>query len=176
VTIDASAMTGSLALDVSSIPDISSGGRVITIKGGSGNDILSNVSSELTTIFTGGGGRDTFVLATGGATTTITDLAHGDQVEIGGGKVQDTVVDATHIPGVPQQYIDGLTLMKAASVSANLAATHAEHQAVLFNYQGNSYVFVDVSGSHIFDGTHDAIVSLVGLHSAADISGVFYST
>jgi len=68
------------------------------------------------------------------------------------------------------------SLIAAAQAASNLAESSAAQQALLFSYQGNLYVFVDATGNHIFDASHDAIIKLVGVSAAtADLAGVFHS-
>ena len=69
-----------------------------------------------------------------------------------------------------------VTLEDAAALAASFAESDAAHQALLFSYQGNAYVFVDAFGNHVFDPSADAIIKVIGVTSSTDLSGVFHSS
>lgn len=175
ITIDASALTGQLTLDVSTIADVTGGGRSVTLIGGHGADTLTNSNASEVTVFTGGDGLDVFNVAAGASAVTVTDLQRGETVNIGTADTADVVVDATHVSGVDQSYYDAQTLLAAATQAGYFAASTASHQAVLFNYRGTAYVFVDADGDHTFDAATDAVVQIVGTVSLTDLAHVFYS-
>jgi hypothetical protein len=66
-------------------------------------------------------------------------------------------------------------LVDAALTASKLLGDISAHQAVLFSYQGNEYVFVNSEGGIGFDGSRDAIVKVVGLTAGHDLTGVFHS-
>ena len=177
VTIDAHSLTASLNLNVSDIADTTALGRSITLIGGSGNNILTNSNvSESTTFVTGAGGN--VVNVGGGAINdSIVGLSSVDRVNIGTGTHNDVVVNEI-VAGTNQMAIDAqASLVAAAQVASNLAGSNAAQQALLFSYQGSLYVFIDATGNHSFDASHDAIIKLVGVNVAgADLAGVFHST
>ena len=83
ITIDAHALSAPFTVDVSGINDISAGGRVITIIGGSDGSVLTNMVASEDTVFTGGAGINTYNIGGGAVLDTITDLKATDTVNIG---------------------------------------------------------------------------------------------
>jgi hypothetical protein len=164
VTIDAHALTGALNLNVSDIADTAAGGRSITIIGGSGDNVLTNLTATESTTFILGPGENTINMGAGSVSNSINGFTANTEVNIGPGQYADTVINELN-PGTGQASIDGQTsLIAAAQAAGALASSNVTHEAVLFIYQGAEYAFIDASGSHVFDATHDAIVKLSEYH------------
>ena len=175
VTIDAHALTGALNLNVSDIADTAAGGRSITIIGGSGDNVLTNLTATESTTFILGPGENTINMGAGSVSNSINGFTANTEVNIGPGQYADTVINELN-PGTGQASIDGQTsLIAAAQAAGALASSNVTHEAVLFIYQGAEYAFIDASGSHVFDATHDAIVKLIGISLKTDLVGVFHS-
>jgi hypothetical protein len=176
VTIDAHALTASLNLDVSNIADTTALGRSITLIGGSGNNVLTNETVSESTTFVTGAGSNVVNIGGGAIQDSIVGLNSADTVNIGAGTNSDVIVNEL-AAGTAQATINLQgSLIAAAQAASNLAGSSAAQQALLFSYQGNLYVFVDATGNHIFDASHDAIIKLVGVSAAtADLAGVFHS-
>ena len=176
ITIDAHALSGPFTLDVSGISDISGGGRVITIIGGSDGNVLTNMVASEDTIFTGGGGINAYNIGGGAVLDTITDLKATDTVNIGSASLADSFINGLTVSTAGQAVINSQNdLVDAALTAAKLLGESSAHQAVLFSYQGNEYVFVNSDGGHAFDGSTDAIVKVVGLTAGVSLAGVFHS-
>ena len=173
ITIDASQLNGSLTIDASHIPDVENGGRQITIIGGQGNNVLTNSNATESTTFVAGT-QDIFNVADGGQSVTVKGLHAGDTVVVGGGTTSDIVVNATQPPGLSNTYLNSLSLATAAATAAAAAGVAGTHQAVLFDYHNELYVFVDANGNHAF-APGDAIIHLVGMSNAVDLGHVFFS-
>ncbi len=174
ITIDASQLGGSLSIDVSGIADTANGGRQITIIGGNGNNVMTNSNPTEATTFVAGGAQDTFNVAAGAQAVTVKGLHSGDVVVVGAGTTGDAVVDTTHLAGLSNAALNSLSLQGAASAAAAGAGAAAPHQAVLFDYNNSHYVFVDAAGGHAF-APGDAIIQIVGMSNAVDLSHVFFS-
>lgn len=175
VVIDAHAFTGALNLDVSAIADTAASGRSITIIGGSADTVLTNsIISEHTT-FVAGSGTNVINIGSGSVNDSIVNLKAGDTVNIGDGAHNDVLINETN-SGTGQATIDSQSNITAAAQAASLLArSSAADQALLFSYHGNTYVFNDVAGNHIFDAGADAVVKLVGVVHTAELAGVFHS-
>ena len=174
ITIDASQLGGGLSIDVSQIDNVAAGDRQITVIGGQGNNVLSNSNPTENTFFVGGGGQDVFNVAASAQSVTVKGLHTGDTVVVGG-VTNDTVVDATQLPGASTTYLNSLSLQAAASAVASLAGASAAHQAVLFEHDKNFYVFIDANGNHVFDAGTDALIQIVGMANPVDLTHVFFS-
>lgn len=174
ILIDSTALKGSLTLDITGVgsPD----GRSVTLKGGAGNDHIINADPNLAATITGGGGADRFVVAAGQTNVTFTDLDSADKIIVGGGEGsgKSIIVDATDGPVFEQADGGGVSLISAAMAAANHAANEADHQAVLFAFEGGDYVFIDANGDHNFDHGQDALVHLVGGVKLAELDNVFW--
>jgi hypothetical protein len=95
---------------------------------------------------------------------------------VGDATVVDTFVNGLALSSSQQTSIDAsVNLLAAATTAATAAGAAAAHQAVLFSYKGDSYVFVDAAGNHVFDPSLDAIVKLTGVVPTTDLAGVFHS-
>ena len=176
ITIDAHALNAPLTLDVSGISDISGGGRVITIIGGSDGSVLTNTVASEDTVFTGGVGINTYNIGGGAVLDTITDLKATDTVNIGSAGLTDHFVDGLAMSSAAQAVLNSQNdLIDAALTASKLLGDSSAHQALLFAYQGNEYVFVNSDGGQAFDGSTDAIVKVVGLSAGVSLAGVFHS-
>jgi len=176
VMIDAHALSAPFSLNVSGIDDISGGGREITIIGGSDGSVLTNMVASEDTVFTGGAGINTYNIGGGAVLDTITDLKTADTVNIGSALFTDSFVNGLAMNSAAQAVVNSLNdLIDAALAAAQLLGNSAAHQAVLFSYQGNEYVFVDSAGGNAFDTVTEAIVKVVGLSAGANLTGVFHS-
>jgi len=176
ITIDAHALTAPFTLDVSGIDDISGGGRVITIIGGSDGSVLTNMMVSEDTVFTGGAGINTYNIGGGAVLDTITDLKATDTVNIGSATLADSFANGLTMNSAAQALVNSQhDLVDAALTASKLLGDISAHQAVLFSYQGNEYVFVNSEGGIGFDGSRDAIVKVVGLTAGHDLTGVFHS-
>lgn len=175
ITIDAQAFAGALNLNVSDIADTAAGGRLITIIGGSGSNVLTNLTATESTTFILGPGENTLNIGAGSASDNISGLTASTVVNIGSAGYADIIVDELNA-GTSQASIDGQTsLITAAQAAWGLAGSSVAHEVVLFTYQGAEYAFIDGSGSHIFDPGVDAIIKLIGIPATADLAGVFHS-
>lgn len=176
ITIDAHALSAPFTLDVSGINDISGGGRVITIIGGSDGSVLTNMVASEDTVFTGGVGINTFNMGGGAVLDTITDLKATDTVNVGSASLTDSFANGLTMNSAAQAVVNSQDdLIDAALAASKLLGDISAHQAVLFSYQGNEYVFVNSDGGIAFDVSRDAIVKVVGLSAGADLAGVFHS-
>ncbi len=175
ITIDAQAFAGALKLNVSDIADTAAGGRLITIIGGSGSDVLTNLNATESTTFILGPGENTINIGAGSVSDSVSGLTASTAVNIGSAGHADIIIDELNA-GTSQTSIDGQTsLITAAQAAWGLAGSKVAHEAVLFTYQGAEYAFIDGSGSHIFDPGVDAIIKLIGIPATADLAGVFHS-
>ena len=114
-------------------------------------------------------------LDSGDISDSIVGLTSSETVNVGRAKHTDVVVNEITV-GIEQANIDQqVSLTAAAQVASSFADSPAAHQALLFTYQGNVYVFIDANGSHTFNPNNDAIINLVGLAASTDLSGVFHS-
>jgi len=176
VTIDASQLSGNLTLDATGIADSSAGGPTVSISTGSGvSYITENNQTESINVSIGAG--QTFVkLGAGTDAATISGIKAMDQITIGAGNALDVFTNGMKVLAPHQAAIDSSgSLTAAAALAAEWAENSAPHQALLFSYKGNTYVFIDASGSHAFDSTADAIIQVMGVAATADLSGVFHS-
>jgi hypothetical protein len=174
ITIDAHQLTGALNLNVSNIADTAIDGSSITIIGGSGWNVLTNLTTASTT-FIVGPGENTINIGAGSLNDTLDGLTGNTGVNVGSIGYTDIIVDEINA-GTRQTSIDGQTsLIAAAQAASGFAGSSVAHQALLFTYQGVEYAFIDASGSHVFDPAHDAIIKLVGIATTANVAGSFHS-
>jgi hypothetical protein len=176
ITIDAHEFSGVLNLDVSDIADTAVGGGSITIIGGSGWNVLTNLTAAGSTTFILGPGANTINISAGSVSDTVNGLTGNTGVTVGSDAgYADTTIDALNA-GTSQASIDSQTsLIAAAQAASSFAGSSAAHQALLFTYQGVQYAFIDASGSHVFDPAVDAIVKLIGIPANANLAGIFHS-
>ena len=158
-TIDGSAATGKLDIDVANVKAAAAG---ITVKGGSAVDTLT--TSTFATTLTGNGGNDVFKVgaavagttdATTAVFTTITDFTKGDTISFA--STSGTTTFTTTKVDVSAAINLGAAMdLAATNVTANDAAVK------WFQYGGNTYVVQDLSTSTTLAAT-DVAVKLTGL-------------
>ena len=177
IVIDATSLAGNLVLNASEIVDTAVGGRQVQIDTGSGHSIISDTAYTENLSLTIGSGNSIVNIASGAELITISGLKPIDQVNVGSVGVVDLFTNGLG-PLLPHQSaIDAsATLEDAAALAASFAESNAAHQALLFSYRGNAYVFVDAFGTHVFDPSADAIVKVIGATSSTELSGVFHSS
>jgi hypothetical protein len=177
VLIDAQNFHGDLILNATGILDTLAGGRQVEINTGSGQSSVTDTNVTEHLQFKIGSGAATVNIGTGGEQVTITGLGATDQIFVGSGKVADEFTNGLATLTPHQAAIDGsANLAAAAALAASLGEPSLPHEALLFSYRGSTYVFVDASGSHVFDPSADAIIKVVGATSSTDLTGVFHST
>jgi hypothetical protein len=177
VVLDASKLAGTLILNASAIADTVVGGRQVEIATGSGQSIVSDINPTESLGFTIGSGNALINISSGSERIAITGLKSTDQVNVGSGDAVDLFTNGLVPLQSHQTAIDAsVTLEGAAAVAATLAESGAAHQALLFSYQGSTYVFVDALGNHVFDPSADAIIKVTGVTSSTNFSGVFHSS
>ncbi|MBD3873682.1 hypothetical protein IEG05_00320 [Pseudomonas kunmingensis] len=179
-TVDASAATGALTLDLTN-----HNGVAVTVTGGAGNDVLSasvgtNAKAD---VLVGGAGNDTLNAGSNGA--KLTGGAGNDLFVLTAGTKESN----TYSSILDFQAGDVLELIdigdhnvsifaKLSAVLNENTATFANYvddaiaqagvgEAVWFNYKGNAYVAVDnTNQSTVFENGVDAIIELVGIDLA----------
>jgi hypothetical protein len=176
ITIDAHALSAPFMLNVSGIDDVSAGGRVITVIGGSDGSVLTNMVASEDTVFTGGAGINTYNIGGGAILDTITDLNATDTINVGSAGSTDNFVNGLTLNSSAQSVVNSQPdLIDAALAASHSLGDSSAHQAILFSYQGSEYVFVNSEGGNGFDGSRDAIVKVIGLSAGVDLAGVFHS-
>ena len=181
---DASGVTGAatdaaaLAVTFTSVNNTL--GEVVTIKGGSGNDVLTGsatandiisggAGNDIITydggadVFTGGAGNDTFVVGVAGTKTaylTIADATAGDIIDL---SALGTVAAKT----AAQMLAAKVTLGAAATFDQYLdgAAAGAADTLAWFNFGGDTYLVVDQSAGNSFVSGTDSVIKLTGVVS-----------
>jgi hypothetical protein len=176
VVIDASGLAGYLTLDASAIADLAAGGRHVSIVLGAGGGAITDMAASEAVTVTLGAGQGLLNFADGATLVAIAGLKSTDQVSVGDATVADAFVNGLALSPSQQISIDAsASLRAAATTAATMVGSTVAHQAVLFSYQGDSYVFVDVAGNHVFNSSLDAIIKLVGVLSTTELAGVFHS-
>jgi hypothetical protein len=176
VVIDASGLSGFLTLNAGGISDLAAGGRSVSISLGAGGGAVTDMNASEAVTVTLGAGQGRLFFADGATHVAIAGLKGADQVSVGVATVADAFVNGLSLSPSQQTSIDAAAnLLVAATTAATAAGASAAHQAVLFSYKGDSYVFVDVVGNHVFDPSLDAIIKLVGVLPTTDFAGVFHS-
>lgn len=159
-TIDGSAATGKLDIDVANVKAAAAG---ITVKGGSAVDTLT--TSTFATTLTGNGGNDVFEVgaavagttdATSAVFTTITDFTNGDTISFAVTAGTTTFTTAKVDVSAAINLDAAMDLATATNVIAGDAAVK------WFQYGGNTYVVQDLSASTTLAAT-DVAVKLTGL-------------
>jgi S-layer protein len=184
-TINASALTGKLTLDLSA-----QNGVAVSVTGGSGNDVLkaSVGATSHADVLVGGAGNDSLYAGSNGATLTggagndlfvmsatskeantysiITDFQAGDLLQVGA-----TGATATTFAKLTAN-LNASTSSFSNFVNAAIEQAHAG-DAVWFSFGGNSYVVVD-SGTDgtTFVNAEDMIVQLTGV----DLTNASFNT
>ena len=162
--IDASGNTGGLTVDLSTID--TAGKYAVTLTGSSADDTITmGIGNKIT----GGEGDDTFIATaatTADASTsfaTIMDFGAGDKLQLGSSADSLLKVDVND----ETDFTTVMTNVFTAAASAN--------KVVWFQYQGNTFVALDVDNSDAFSNG-DYIVKLSGtdidLSDAVVASGV----
>lgn len=159
-SIDGSAATGKLAINVASVTKATAG---LTVKGGTAADTLT--TSTFSTSLTGNGGNDNFVVAATiagtddaatAAITTITDFTKGDTITFVNAS-GTTTFTTTKVDVAAAVSLDAaVNLATATNVAADAAAVK------WFQYGGNTFVVQDLSSATEL-ATGDVIVKLTGL-------------
>lgn len=161
-SIDGSAATGKLAINVASVTAAAAG---LTVKGGSAADTLT--TSTFATTLSGGAGADTFDVAlavvgtatpAGAVITSITDAAATDKILFANKGTEvftTTKVDVSTATALIGGTVNALDLALAGDGSANGAIKW-------FQYGGNTYVVEDLTAGATVAVT-DVVVKLTGL-------------
>lgn len=154
--IDASGNTGGLTVNLSTID--TAGKYAVTLTGSSADDTITmGIGNKIT----GGEGDDTFiatVAATADASTsfaTIMDFGAGDKLQLGNSANSLLKVDVND----ETDFTTVMTNVFTAAASAN--------EVVWFQYQGNTFVALDVNDNNAFSGG-DYIVKLNGIVDLSD--------
>src|SRR5271166_894830 len=177
IAIDATKLAGTLILNASAIADTAVGGRQVEIATGSGQSIVTDTNTTESLNFTIGSGNALINVGCGAEQITIAGLKSTDQVNVGSGGAVDLFTNGLVTLQPHQTAIDAsVTLEGAAALAAGFAESNTAHQALLFSYRGNAYVFVDDLGNHVFNPSADAIVKVIGVASSTVLSGVFHSS
>lgn len=180
---DASGITGTAAnaanLAVTYTSANATVAELVTIKGGSGNDVLTGSATANDTIlggdgadtitynggadtFTGGAGADTFALTAVGTSTsylTVADAVAADKVSfvaISTGTIADVTLGAKQALGGAATFTQYLDQAAAADGSTNALVKW-------FQFESNTYVVVDNAVGATFVSGTDAVVKLTGL-------------
>src|SRR5208282_3303588 len=176
VLIDAQTFNGNLSLDASGIVDTLAGGRQVAIVTGSGESSITDTNTTENLQLTIGSGAAFINIAGGSEQVAISGLSATDEINVGSGNVADKFTNGLATLSPLQAAIDASANLTAASaIAASFGEYNAPHEALLFSYRGNTYVFVDASGSHVFDPSADAIIKVIGATASTDLSGVFHS-
>jgi hypothetical protein len=93
ITIDARDLTGALDLDVSNILDTAAGGRSITIIGGSGSNVLTNLTATENTTFILGPGQNTINIGAGSVSDSVGGLTSSTAINVGSAGYADIIVN-----------------------------------------------------------------------------------
>jgi hypothetical protein len=175
VIVDASHFGADLRIDLTGLASSLNGPAGLTIRLGAADSQVTDFNTSTPLTIVGSGKSDTINLGSGGTHTVVRNLTSSDHIFVGGGMTTDIVIDATHQDNASHAAFNALTLMGAAQAAATAVGNIAPHQAVLFNYGSNSFVFIDALGNHKFNSTVDAIVGLTGMHTATELTGQFHS-
>ena len=167
-SIDGSAATGKLAIDLTNVVAATAG---VAVKGGSAADTITTKAAG-TQILTGGAGNDTFVVQASVGTApvvTIADLSVGDKIDL-------VAITTAGTLGAKQDVGAAVSLATALEIANGaLTANTSDTFLVWFQYGGNTYVYADVT-----DGTNtgtltagDNIAKITGL---VDLSTSTFTT
>lgn len=167
-SIDGSAATGALTVDLTNVAAAATG---LTVKGGSGDDKITTIAGQSATL-TGGAGEDSFLVtdtvvgatatAAGAVKTVITDFAAGDKITgLTGMAAATTQIE---LDNTVQNLDDAFGLL----------TTKGDADAVnWFNYGDSTYVVFNDNTAAF--GTADVLVELTGvidLSNATVLAGV----
>ena len=164
ITVDGSALTGQLTFSAGNLADTAAGGRELTIKGGTGNDVLtgSTVVAVKDVFDLSAGGNDRVNVALNDTNDHVIGFGNGDVLALGaGGKVGAFVngLNSAVINAGNQASIEAAGTLAAAAGVVNVLVG-ADDTAVLFSYQGNQYIVMIETTAGI--GADDAIVAVGG--------------
>ena len=174
LVVDSRNLQGALTIDLTD--SLAADHRVILFQSGASANSVTDLTRADRLIYISGAGNQTIVLNQGDINDTFVDLKASDKVALNGASAPNTIINALYLDQTLQTRIDAQsTLIAAAEKASQIANSSLTHQAVLFLYKDNSYVFLDHDGSHIFQSNADAILNLVGSQDMAKLTSVFWS-
>lgn len=165
LTIDASAVTSSVTIDGSAEAD-----GILVIKGGSGDDTLNSGKGADT--LTGGAGADNFVfgpngISTFGALDTITDYRATTGANAG---AADTItLRGSTVVASDKANVQDLSSAGSLADALNTAANGAtiDNGLSVFLFGGDTYAYVETTGSGTTYAESDTLIKLAGTPFAA---------
>ncbi|WP_263258613.1 DUF4214 domain-containing protein [Pseudomonas oryzihabitans] len=160
LTIDASAVTRSVAIDGSAEAD-----GILVIKGGSGDDTLNSGKGADT--LTGGAGADNFVFGPNGISTfsaldTITDYRATTGANAG---AADTItLRGATVVASDKATVQDLSTASDLADALNTAATGAttDNGLSVFLFGGDTYAYVETTGASTTYVENDTLIKLAG--------------
>lgn len=164
-SIDGSAATGKLAINVAGVTAATAG---LTVKGGSAIDTLT--TSTFSTTLAGGAGADNFVVTatTAGAVATAATQAVTTITDIGAGDTITFTIGTTNVFTSAKVDVSTATALSGGSINAyDLAVSAAgdtNNQITWFQYGTDTYIVNHAGASATDLDTADVIVKLTGLH------------
>ena len=174
MVVDSRGLQGSLTIDLTD--PLALNHRVILFQSGASSNEVTDLTSADRLIYVSGTGNQSIVLSAGDINDTFVDLKMGDKVAVKGASAVNTLLNALYLDEQAQARIDAQSnLIAAAEKASQIINSPLGHQAILFLYKDNSYVFLDTDGSHIFQSNADAILNLVGSQDMAKLANVFWS-
>lgn len=168
-SIDGSAATGKLAIDLTNVVSATAG---TAVKGGSAADTITTKAAGAQTL-TGGAGNDTFVVAasTGVAPiVTVADLTVGDKIDLAG------TIAAAGTLGAKQDVGAAVTLATALEIANGATGAVTTTALSWFQYGGNTYVYADLPSAAPASGTLDANDNIVKITGLVDLSTSTFTT
>lgn len=169
--IDASASTGGVDISTASINQFYAG---TTVKGGSGNDVITLANSQILLVVDAGAGDDTITTGdtggslTGGAGVDTFDVsaslygATGIIANIKDAQTKDKIQLITEAGSTVAAAADVSSAVSLASALATAAAGAGDTDFEWFYYAGNTYI-VDQAGNNDGIAAGDLVVKLTGL-------------
>lgn len=167
ITVDASAFTGNLTFAAGNIADTTATGRIVTIKGGTKDDVITGATTvAVKNVFDlTAGGKDTVNLNIGDTNDSVIAFTNGDKLALGavaGGFVNG--LSSAVINAAGQATIEAAADVGAAATAAAVAAGGlAVNNALVFSYQGTQYILMNEDTANAYDVATDAIVQVAGL-------------
>ncbi|NEX62101.1 DUF4214 domain-containing protein [Noviherbaspirillum galbum] len=168
--IDASQYLAKITIDLNHVTSSAAGLKVL---GGSDSDTI--ITGPFSATLTGGGGTDNFIVnasvvsnVASPVITTITDISSKERIIFHAGSASETFipakVDVSNATSLYSGVVNALDLAASAdgSNTANIR---------WFQYQGDTYLMEDMSGSTALTNA-DLVVKLTGLY---DLSNATYS-
>lgn len=160
LTIDASAVTSSVAIDGSAEAD-----GILVIKGGSGNDTLNSGKGADT--LTGGAGADNLVFGPNGISTfsaldTISDYRATTGTNAG---AADTItLRGATVVASDKTTVQDLSSATDLAEALNTAATGAttDNGLSVFLFGGDTYAYVETTGASTTYVENDTLIKLAG--------------